>query len=685
MPDWEAMGSQSRHRSAGNRTLASAVLRVLAICTPAALLDAPATLAQTVEPTALTADIPAEPLAQALEAFARQTGNQLVYVSDILREQRSHAVPAGLGANEALARMLEGTGLEFQFLTPRSIRILAAVIGPPRGGAPVTPAGEELQEVIVTANRREENLQNVPMTIQVLTGATLAKLNVTTFDDFVKYLPAVTAHGVGPGQNNIYVRGLGTAVPGIQGSGSLGTYPNVAVYLDEQSAQLPDRNLDVYAADLERIEILEGPQGTLFGAGAEAGVVRYITNKPKIDVTEGNVNAGYAITAGGAPSTNLDAMINLPLIADKLAVRAVIYNESRGGYINNIPGTFTRAPTDKVIAGYFGGVVPPSTSINNNAQVGNAINPVVYKGIRASALYKINDDWNALLTQTYQNMDAEGVSWEEVYDGTGKPLPDRSVQLYNPSYNKDKFENTALTINGRIDQLKFVYAGAYLDRSIDQVQDYTNYSRGAYASYYQCNYPGYPFHHNPVTGNNDPTPGSAGQCFSPSAFWKDHQNSTHLSQEMRLSTPDDWRLRAIGGLFYENFTIHENTDWFYGTSPNFIPIAPPAGVTTENPAVRPLGDAFIDDITRGYSQKAVLGSADFDLLPKVLTVSAGTLYYRTVNFEKGSNVASFGCEIYGPYDGNVPTSPCTLPETHGNNLDKKNLNTTYSGDRKSVV
>ena len=167
--------------------------------------------------------------------------------------------------------MLEGTGLKFEYLTPRSIRILVAVVGPPREPTTKIPAGEELQEVIVTANRREENLQNVPMTIQVLTGEMLAKLNATTFDDFVKYLPGVTAHGVGPGQNNIYVRGLGTAVAGIQGSGFGGIFPNVAVYLDEQSAQLPDRNLDIYAADLERIEILEGPQGTLFGAGAAGG------------------------------------------------------------------------------------------------------------------------------------------------------------------------------------------------------------------------------------------------------------------------------------------------------------------------------------------------------------------------------------------------------------------------------
>ena len=146
-------------------------------------------------------------------------------------------------------------------------------------------------------------------------------------------------------------------------------------------------------------EVLEGPQGTLFGAGAQAGVVRYITNKPKIDVVEGNVNAGYSITAHGDPSTNLDAMINLPIIPGKLALRGVIYNESRGGYINNIPGTFARSPTDIGVVNYFGGVVPPNSGpINNNATVGNAINPVVYQGLRVSGLWDINNDWNVLLT-----------------------------------------------------------------------------------------------------------------------------------------------------------------------------------------------------------------------------------------------------------------------------------------------
>src|SRR4029077_8694043 len=121
------------------------------------------------------------------------------------------------------------------------------------------------------------------------------------------------------------------------------------------------------------------------------GVVRYITNKPKIDVTEGSVNAGYAITAHGNPSTNVDAMINLPLIENTLALRGVIYNESRGGYINNIPGTFSREPTDPAGTNYCGGVVAPhSGASNNNSVVADAINPVVYKGTRVSGLWKIN-------------------------------------------------------------------------------------------------------------------------------------------------------------------------------------------------------------------------------------------------------------------------------------------------------
>src|ERR1700726_600780 len=254
-------------------------------------------------------------------------------------------------------------------------------------------ASDQIQEITVTAQRRTENVQNVPIAIQALTGETLKQLNLSTFDDLIKYLPSVSAPSAGPGQDQIFMRGLSAGSAATQSGGSINGFPNVAIYLDEQSGQLPGRNLDVYAADLERVEVLEGPQGTLFGAGAQAGVIRYITNKPKMNVTEGNVSAAYSTTAGGDPNTDVTAVINLPLIADTLAVRGVIYNDRRGGYINNVPATFTRKASDLGIkyANYPTGCgpntkpvpsatpcqVPPDSEVINNYNVAaNAINPV---------------------------------------------------------------------------------------------------------------------------------------------------------------------------------------------------------------------------------------------------------------------------------------------------------------------
>jgi iron complex outermembrane recepter protein len=714
------MGDRSRHRSADIATVVSSVLRAASICAPVALLAAPA-LAQTHESAALGTAIPAQPIAPALGAFARQTGLQLVYVSGVIRNQRSRAVPAGLQADEALGRLLQGTGLRFEHLTPRSIHILAAA-AVPLAITTGAPGGEEVHEVIVTANRREENLQDVPITIQVLTGEALARLNATTFDDFVTNLPGVTAHGVGPGQNNIYIRGLATTQGGIQSSGILGPFPNVAVYLDDQSTQLPGRNLDVYAADLERIEILEGPQGTLFGAGAEAGVVRYITNKPKLDMTEAAVNAGYATTAHGDQSSNLDATLNIPLIADRLAVRGVIYNDSRGGYINNLPSTFTREnsdvgihyanypatpptaqgtcpngkPPSQAVTEFPGFCVPPNSVVLNNSNLAaNAINPVTYQGIRAEVLYQFNQDWSALLAQSYQNIEADGVFAEMAANSLGEPLPDLSVALFNPSYDKDKFENTALTIEGRIGAaLKLVYAGAYLVRNVEQIQDYTSYSRAVYAGYYQCA--------NPQPGNP-----ATGQCFTPSSTWHDVERNTHQSHELRVSTPGDWRIRGVGGLFYEKYQIQEQVDWFYLSAlPYFNPIGPPTGyytlngstlqpngqpvafytpgavfvsapVTSINPNTRLPGDAFFDDITRGYTQRAAYASVEFELIPSKLTLTAGTRYSSTETSEVGSDVGSFYCNLTSfPQAPN----PCV---NHSNftNLNAEVLDRTFSGFR----
>src|SRR5215468_9046659 len=216
---------------------------------------------------------------------------------------------------------------------------VAAILG---GASVAAPAQEQtattsestsegITEVIVTAQRRTEKMQDVPISMQALTGQALQQLNVQTFDDYLKYLPNITSANNGPGQNEVFMRGLSAGSQPSQGSGSTGLWPNVAIYLDNQSGQLPNRNLDIYAADLNRIEVLEGPQGTLYGAGAEAGVIRYITNEPKLDKVEANVKGGYSVTAHGDPNTELTAVLNLPIIENVLGFRGVIYNDARGG------------------------------------------------------------------------------------------------------------------------------------------------------------------------------------------------------------------------------------------------------------------------------------------------------------------------------------------------------------------
>jgi iron complex outermembrane recepter protein len=588
--------------------------------------------------------------------------------------------------------------------------------------APAEATGPEmLQEVIVTAQRRSENMQDVPIAMQALTAENLQQLNIRTFDDFVKYVPNLTAASNGPGQSELFMRGLSAGSQASQGSGSTGLWPNVAIYLDNQSGQLPNRNLDIYAADLDRIEVLAGPQGTLFGAGAEAGVIRYITNAPKLNVTEGNVTASYGLTAHGDPNNAVSAVLNLPLIADTMAIRGVIYSDSRGGYIDNVPGTFTRANTDIGIGFAYdpavngqcpnglpnnGFCVPPgSPSLNNSSLVANNINTVTYQGMRIELLYKFNDNWDALITQSYQDMDSQGVFYQQPFASDGAPLQPLQVTLFNPAYNKDKFESTAWTLNGKFGDIRAVYTGGYLVRNIDQVGDYTNYARGVYADYYQCYGPGAAA--NPLK----PT------CFSPSSTWHSVERNDHFQNELRFSTPDDWRLRAILGAFWEDNKLYDQTAWDYKTVPPCtanVPAGDPGntgclsnvgtipGTTVQSPGVQGDNTSFYQDQVRDVKQLAFFTSWDYDLIPKTLTLTAGTRYFRFDNSMKGSVLSSFGCfqqgvppsnpvntAMPGPgcYVANYP-NPYPIPSFgslyYSYNLDHDNLSDTESGFRSRV-
>ncbi|HWX70036.1 MAG TPA: TonB-dependent receptor [Steroidobacteraceae bacterium] len=543
---------------------------------------------------------------------------------------------------------------------PKISAAVAAILGA-SGTAVVfaaTPAAETaaeagLGEVVVTAQRRAENLQDVPITVQAITGAQLQQLNVVSFNDLLKYTPNVSYSGNGPGTGNIYMRGLGGVGSGNQSQSTTAPFPNVALYLDEQSMQFPARNNDVYLVDMERVEILEGPQGTLFGGGAQAGAIRYITNRPKLGVTGGEVNAAYGITAGGDPNTTVNATLNLPF-GDSVALRGVIFSERRGGYIDNVAATI----------GYVPGTAP-ATLPNGGPKANNAFlveqntNPVDYQGVRLSALWKINDNWDALLQQNYQNMEADGYFYAYPNDVNGKPLEKYQLTAFTPAYSKDRYESTALTVNGKLsDLLSIVYAGSYMVRHIEGQQDYSNYMRSFVGSYYACigTGAGY-FNEKNFKG---PYPGLTGkplQCSTPVGNWHDSVRNTHMSHELRLTTNADYRLRGLVGAYFEKFVIFDNMNFNYLGLPQcdpanlaaaaaggpscFSAVGPVPGAHSIDPALRENSNtAFGEDDQRGYKQRAVFTSIDFDIIPKVLTVTGGVRFYHYDEFETGSEYYS---------------------------------------------
>ena len=533
-----------------------------------------------------------------------------------------------------------------------------------------TSASAGLEEITVTAQRRSESIQDVPITIQAITGESLGQLSVTTFDDVIKLLPNVTFSANGPGQGNIYMRGLSVGFAGSQSSASINPFPNVATYLDEQSLTFPGRNLDIYMVDMERVEVLEGPQGTLFGGGAEAGALRYITNKPKLNVTEGRAEGGYGITAHGDPNTSANVVLNLPLIDDHLAIRGVIYSDRRGGYIDNVPTTFTRNPNvDKGPSAYSSSYPAHLDTYNNFGIVQQNQNPTTYQGLRLAALYQINDDWSALIQQTYQYLDAEGMG-VQMPIGLGltalQPLQETS---FMPAWNKDKSESTAWTVNGKIGDIKAIYTGSYLTRNVDANMDYSNYTRTAGGFYYSCT----------GGGGSGHAPNGPATCYSPVMGWHDYFKTTHQSHEIRATTPDDWRLRGLLGAYWEDFQIKDDMNFLQKTIPSCTPenlaaallpggVPCLANVTPVQAAIDPTTrndfTNFGEDLQRGYKQTAFFASADFDLIPKVLTVTGGTRYFKYVEQEVGSQYGSPTDCINIP-NGDCLATPINYSDHHG--------------------
>ncbi|GAK34360.1 colicin I receptor [alpha proteobacterium Q-1] len=522
-----------------------------------------------------------------------------------------------------------------------------------------THAYAQIEEIIVTATKRAKSSQDIPVSVMALNGGDLDRLNVDNFTDYLKELPGVTAGGSGPGQSTIYIRGLASTTPNLTTAGVAGLAPNVAFYLDEQPLSQPGRNLDVYAVDMERIEVLPGPQGTLFGASSQAGTIRLITNKPVLNEFQVKANFGVSFTKGGEMSNKAEGVINIPLIDDKLAVRAVFYNDDQGGYIDNVAGTrdasssarfrpegTVRANGVPVSANRAGFQSTDDLSNVTFLEADNAelveedFNDTTYKGFRFSTYWAINTDWSLTVGHMRQSLESDGVFFDD------PELGDMEIQRFEEDELEDDFHNTSWTLEGRLGMLDLVYTGAYTDRETDQRVDYSDYLfAGQYLPYYICDssvtYPG--------------AAGPVGTCQPPNLFVDSITDTEVQTHELRFTTPDSYRVYATVGGFYSDLTIKERNDFHYPGSlqadifgsPGFFPNFPFTTGFTSDPGPFPAGVIFRNDIKRTDQQLGLFGEATFVAIPDTLEVVLGARYYDVEVDMEGSANGSF-CNSFQP-------------------------------------
>jgi outer membrane receptor protein involved in Fe transport len=527
-------------------------------------------------------------------------------------------------------------------------------------------ASAMMEEVVVTATKRAENAQDVPVSVQALSGDSLRAQSIMTFDDYVNFLPNVVDAGIGPGNKEIYIRGSATEQSSATVALAQGSAPGVALYVDEVPVSLGARNLDVYATDIERLETLSGPQGTLFGASSQAGTIRMITNKPIIGETEARIDAGFANTTGGAGSNNIEGMVNLP-IGDNMALRFVGYSNTQGGWIDNVQSTFT--PTGEIVdrnsigyGPYFGDF--PLTEIrstSNNDVAGEDQNEAIYAGYRAGFKWDINDDWSALVQHTSQDLDVDGSFLIDPSLGRDKQAK------YIAETNNDEFDLTTLTLEGRIAGLDVVYAGGYLDREIDSLIDYTHYNNGGgYITYYLC------------SGNIYAADTSVEQntCFDPTKMYRDTSSNERTTHELRFSTDPDNRMRFLAGIYMGEVTTNTIGEFqykssgdafsefqvnYYGAnaqSPYQLANVTIPGVAGTN-QVGPTGvdTTFFNDYTRTEEEFAFFGQVAFDINDN-LTATFSARSYELETQLRGASNFSFGCRYGGNGGGGVGDGFC---------------------------
>jgi outer membrane receptor protein involved in Fe transport len=471
--------------------------------------------------------------------------------------------------------------------------IAAAVIAAIGGQAALAQDSGGLEEVVVTAQKRAENMQDVPISIDAIGNEKLEELNIRNFTDYVRMLPSVAATpsiGAGAGFSAVYMRGIVTG-----GDGQATTsQPSVGTYLDEQPVTTIQGNLDLHLYDIARVEALAGPQGTLYGASSQSGTIRIITNKPEI----GKFSAGYALEGNavddGGNGYVAEGFVNVPL-GDRAALRLVGWKTKEAGWMDNLRGTRLYAGDVSTAADDF--------TVDNTSLAKDDYNTLDTLGARAALRIELNDNWTLTPTAQMQEQKSRGSWGDDLSDFAPGTY---AVKHFREEYVKDKWYQLGLTVEGQIGSFDVTYSGNYLNRDVDASFDYSDYSYW-YDNLYTSGYFAGLFLNN------------AGGRPNPSHSFINNDAYSKQSHELRLSTDQSKRLRGLLGFFYQK--QEHDFEQPFGNIPG---LADSMLMNRDEPNGEKFpGVVYLNSLDRVDTDKAVFGQIAYDITDSLeLTVGA---------------------------------------------------------------
>ena len=330
------------------------------------------------------------------------------------------------------------------------------------GTAPAA-LGQEvmLEEVIVTASKRKTNLQSLPQALTAFTTEDIARQGFAVLDDYANKIPSLAFARREPAGTSVVFRGV--AASGIQ----FGTKPSASVYLDEAPITQAGLNPDPRLIDIERVEALSGPQGTLFGDASQSGTLRIITNKADPGGTDGWVEGSLAVVQDSDDLDNdLAGMLNLPLVKDTVAIRLVGFASDEAGYIDNVLGS---SQNDAYQSNRIDAGLPVRPRFDNNNQVDDDVNSTETVGGRAALRWFVDEDWTVDVAATMQNTDADGFGDVNLERGERKQTRFENEEL------EDDWYQISLSLEGNLGFADVVLTGSYFDRDVTYEVDATDY------------------------------------------------------------------------------------------------------------------------------------------------------------------------------------------------------------------